>query len=201
MKKRRAISNIQLYSLSLILIKLEKGLESYIPLTQFCQEIIKMIEYFLSWILYRLTNPSLTASPSLPQTQQPNSCILSSSHFTKLKTSPICLSYKNPSDHQNKTLVWVALLNITSNEEVRISPFGATVAANPTFISGLFACQAEKDLAFHVYGTNTYISFPNAIRSKKARGTSWPYPSQALAGTLLRILVAHEVSDTWIEKT
>ncbi|KDP28486.1 hypothetical protein JCGZ_14257 [Jatropha curcas] len=33
----------------------------------------------------------------------------------------------------------VALLSITSNAKVRISPFVATLAANPTFISGFFA--------------------------------------------------------------
>ncbi|KAF2315213.1 hypothetical protein GH714_038450 [Hevea brasiliensis] len=33
----------------------------------------------------------------------------------------------------------VALLSITSNAKVRISPFVATLAANPTFISGLLA--------------------------------------------------------------
>lgn len=33
----------------------------------------------------------------------------------------------------------LALLNITSNEEVKISPFVATVSANPIFISSMFA--------------------------------------------------------------
>jgi acid phosphatase family membrane protein YuiD len=35
--------------------------------------------------------------------------------------------------------IGVALLSVTSNAKVRISPFVATLAANPTFVSGLFA--------------------------------------------------------------
>ncbi|KAH8516951.1 hypothetical protein H0E87_005058 [Populus deltoides] len=123
-----------------------------------------------------------------------------STHLTKFKNSPICFSYKNPSNHQNpkprnknnrtflsnplralvpitehikalassQTKKWasqlqaysddsekvvsehsggfmlngafgLALLSITSHAKVKISPFVATLAANPTFISGLFA--------------------------------------------------------------
>lgn len=35
--------------------------------------------------------------------------------------------------------IGVALLSVTSNAKVRISPFVATLSANPTFVSGLFA--------------------------------------------------------------
>ncbi|KAB1219614.1 putative membrane protein YuiD [Morella rubra] len=42
--------------------------------------------------------------------------------------------------------IGVALLSITSNAKVRISPFVATLAANPTFVSGMFAWIAAQSI-------------------------------------------------------
>ncbi|KAL0309349.1 UNVERIFIED_CONTAM: hypothetical protein Sradi_5877200 [Sesamum radiatum] len=38
-----------------------------------------------------------------------------------------------------KWCIWTALMSVTATAKVKISPFVATLAANPTFVSGLCA--------------------------------------------------------------
>ncbi|KAL9385307.1 hypothetical protein Peur_022317 [Populus x canadensis] len=66
-----------------------------------------MIGYFLSWTLNCLTlNKPIfnyfSFTPTNPTTKllYPNLfSFFKLTHLTKLKTSPVCFSYKNPSDH------------------------------------------------------------------------------------------------------
>lgn len=49
------------------------------------------------------------------------------------------VSDKNGGGYLQSGGLGVALLSVTTNAKVRISPFVATLAANPTFVSGLLA--------------------------------------------------------------
>ncbi|KAJ4827845.1 hypothetical protein Tsubulata_012990 [Turnera subulata] len=146
---------------------------------------------------------SFLFNPAIPKAQplshSINSSLFKFRNFTKLGTSRICFSYRNPPSPQNpkprrknysflpdplwvlvlvlqrvkglassQTKKWVsrlqaysdeaeraiseyngsyaqsgafglALLSITSNAKVKISPFVATLGANPTFMAGLWA--------------------------------------------------------------
>ncbi|ONI23420.1 hypothetical protein PRUPE_2G188600 [Prunus persica] len=50
-----------------------------------------------------------------------------------------CVVHEKNNDFLHNSGIGVALLSVTSNAKVKISPFVAQLAANPTFVSGLFA--------------------------------------------------------------
>ncbi|GLT71986.1 hypothetical protein SLA2020_439620 [Shorea laevis] len=97
------------------------------------------------------------SNPQIKPLYSTSFSFFSFTHFRKLRTSSItfcCRSASNPKKQNSnfkKILdelnggylqnggIGVALLSVTSNAKVRISPFVATLAANPTFVSGFFA--------------------------------------------------------------
>ncbi|KAF5464466.1 hypothetical protein F2P56_014540 [Juglans regia] len=89
--------------------------------------------------------------------------------------------------------IGVALLSVTSNAKVRISPFVATLAANPTFVSGLFAWLIAQSMKMFL---NFFIERKWDLRLLFASG-GMPSSHSALCTALTTsVALCHGVADS-----
>jgi len=89
--------------------------------------------------------------------------------------------------------IGVALLSITSNEKVRISPFVATLAANPTFVSGFFAWMIAQSIKMVL---NFFVERKWDLRILFASG-GMPSSHSALCTALTTsVALCHGVADS-----
>ncbi|XP_038708632.1 uncharacterized protein LOC120003683 [Tripterygium wilfordii] len=87
----------------------------------------------------------------------------------------------------------VALLSVTTNAKVRISPFVATLAANPTFVSGLVAWMAAQSIKIIL---NFFVERKWDLRLLFASG-GMPSSHSALCTALTTsVALCHGVADS-----
>ncbi|KAE8662455.1 hypothetical protein F3Y22_tig00113337pilonHSYRG00091 [Hibiscus syriacus] len=87
----------------------------------------------------------------------------------------------------------VALLSVTASARVRISPFVATLAANPTFVSGLFAWFIAQSMKVFL---NFFVERKWDLRILFASG-GMPSSHSALCTALTTsVAICHGISDS-----
>lgn len=87
----------------------------------------------------------------------------------------------------------MALLSVTANAKVKISPFVATLASNPTFVSGLFAWFVAQSIKFFL---NFFVERKWDLRLFCASG-GMPSSHSALCTALTTsVAICHGVADS-----
>ncbi|XP_041028027.1 uncharacterized protein LOC121267988 isoform X2 [Juglans microcarpa x Juglans regia] len=89
--------------------------------------------------------------------------------------------------------IGVALLSVTSNAKVRISPFVATLAANPTFVSGFFACLIAQSMKMFL---NFFIERKWDLRLLLASGGMPSSHSALCTAMTTSVALCHGVADS-----
>jgi len=87
----------------------------------------------------------------------------------------------------------MALLSVTANAKVKISPFVATLASNPTFVSGLFAWFVAQSIKVFL---NFFVERKLDLRLLCASG-GMPSSHSALCTALTTsVALCHGVADS-----
>ncbi|KAG4917050.1 hypothetical protein JHK87_054607 [Glycine soja] len=128
---------------------------------------------------------------SLTPTLRPfNNCIpLSLTHFTP----PTRVKVSALQPRRNHGGLGVALLSVTANAKLRISSFVATLAANPTFVSGLLAWLIAQSMKVFL---NFFMERKWDLRLLFASG-GMPSSHSALCTALsTSVAICHGVADS-----
>ncbi|KAF7138478.1 hypothetical protein RHSIM_Rhsim07G0004200 [Rhododendron simsii] len=157
---------------------------------------------FLFSSFSKLKRPSTSISVSSTPTNNPN----------PLNPGPETYNYTKPISHlSNLTKKWVsilqgsdsgylqnggfgtALLSLTATARVRLSPFMATLAANPTFVSGFFAWMVAQSVKVVL---NFFVEKKWDLRIMFASG-GMPSSHSALCTALTTsVAICHGVADS-----
>lgn len=144
------------------------------------------------------TSISVSSSPNTnPNPQNPvpeiNNCTKPISHFSNL-TKKWASNLQDPdSKYLQNGGFGMALLSLTTTARVRLSPFMATLAANPTFVSGFFAWMVAQSLKVML---NFFVERKWDLRIMFASG-GMPSSHSALCTALTTsVAICHGVADS-----